>query len=284
MIAPEDPPGFVVRTEVQKAAWDNGFRLERGVESGGWLRYGSTTARGEIWIAGVPPRGPWLLSIDHPGVAAELATLPPSPLPGPGLATFDFDTLTALHAALDRVYKLGVSLPDAPLARFRAKTAGLPQTTEVERLVVQRIGQDIFRAALMDYWGARCRITGITDPALLRASHIVPWAECGDAQRLDVHNGPLLSALWDAAFDTGLISFADDGTALASPELSAAARTGLGIERAPRLPNLRAAHHANLATHRARHGFTAISSRVEDGLAGRGERFQNQSQAHQCSK
>jgi hypothetical protein len=35
MIATEDPPGFVVRTEVQKAAWDNGFRLERGVEPGG---------------------------------------------------------------------------------------------------------------------------------------------------------------------------------------------------------------------------------------------------------
>jgi hypothetical protein len=156
MAAPENPPGFVVRTEAQKAAWDNGFRIERGGESGGWLRYGSTTARGEIWLAGVPPRGPWLLSIDHPGVAAELAGLPPSPVPGPGLATFGFDTLTALHAALDRVYKLGVSLPDAPLARFRAQTAGLPQTTEVERLVVRRIGQDIFRAALMDYWGARC--------------------------------------------------------------------------------------------------------------------------------
>ena len=51
MMVPEDPPSFVVRTEAQKAAWDNGFRLERGVESGGWLRYGSTTARGEIWIA-----------------------------------------------------------------------------------------------------------------------------------------------------------------------------------------------------------------------------------------
>jgi hypothetical protein len=37
MIAPEDPPGFVVRTEAQKATWDNGFRLERGVERGGWL-------------------------------------------------------------------------------------------------------------------------------------------------------------------------------------------------------------------------------------------------------
>jgi putative restriction endonuclease len=96
----------------------------------------------------------------------------------------------------------------------------------------------------MDYWGARCPITGITDPTLLRASHIVPWAECGDEHRLDVHNGLLLSALWDAAFDTGLVSFADDGTVLASPELSAAAQTALGIKRAPQLPNLRDAHRA----------------------------------------
>jgi hypothetical protein len=76
---------------------------ERGVVNGGWLRYGSTTARGEIWIAGVAPRGPWLLSIDHPGVAAEPcdpAILAPTRA---RLATFDFNTLTALHAALDRV-------------------------------------------------------------------------------------------------------------------------------------------------------------------------------------
>jgi HNH endonuclease len=266
-IAPEDPPGFVVRTEAQKAAWDNGFRLERRVESGGWLRYGSTTARGEIWIAGVPPRGPWLLSIDHPEVAAELATLSPSPLPGPRLATFAFDTLTALHAALDRVYKLGVSLPDAPLARFRAQTAALPQTTEVEALVIQRVGQDIFRAALMDYWGARCPITGITDPDLLRASHIVPWAECDDALRLDVHNGLLLSVLWDAAFDTGLISFTDDGTSLVSPELTTSARTALGIESAPRLLSLRDAHRANLSAHRTRHGCSGeVTARHRRGF------------------
>jgi hypothetical protein len=260
MIAPEDPPGFVVRTEAQKAAWDNGFRVERGVESGGWLRYASTTARGEIWIAGVPARGPWFLSIDHPGVAAELTSLQSSPIPGPGLATFGFETLTALHAALDRVYKLAVSLPDAPLARFRARTAGLPQKTEAERLVVLRIGQDIFRGALIDYWDGSCPITGITDPALLRASHIVPWAECEDAQRLDVHNGLLLSALWDAAFDTGLVSFADDGTALVRPDLSSAARAALGIAEAPRVPNLRDAHRVNLAAHRARHGFSGIPS------------------------
>ena len=59
MIAPEDPPGFVVRTEAQKAAWDNGYRLERGIESG-WIHYASTTAPGSIWIAGASPNGPWL--------------------------------------------------------------------------------------------------------------------------------------------------------------------------------------------------------------------------------
>src|SRR5271169_368487 len=91
--------------------------------------------------------------------------------------------------------------------------------------------------------------------AWIGASHIIPWAECDDTQPLDVHNGLLLSALWDAAFDTGLVSFADDGTVLARPDFSDAARAALGIERAPRLPNLRDAHRANLASHRARHGF-----------------------------
>ena len=81
--APENPPGFVVRTEAQKAAWDNGYRLERGIE-GGWLHYGSTTAPGSVWIAGVSSRGPWLLSIDHSGAIAEIGALPTSPVPGPG--------------------------------------------------------------------------------------------------------------------------------------------------------------------------------------------------------
>jgi hypothetical protein len=252
--APENPPGFVVRTEAHKAAWDNGYRLERSVE-GGWVCYGSTTAPGSIWIAGALGRGPWWLSLDHSGVAAEIGALPASSESGPGLATFMFPNLTELHAALDRVYKLSISLPEAPLARFKAKTTNLPRTTEAERLVIQRIGQDIFRDALMDYWGGRWPMTDITEPGLLRASHIVPWADCTDVQRLDVHNGLLLSALWDAAFDRGLISFADDGTALASPQLSETARTALGLSGASPLTGLRDAHRANLALHRARNRF-----------------------------
>ena len=178
-----------------------------------------------------------------------------STVPGPGTATFIYETLTQLHAALDRVYKLAMSLPDAPLLRFRAETAKLPRTTEAERLVIQRIGQNLFRDALMDYWGGRCPLTGITEPALLRASHILPWSDCNDEQRLDVHNGLLLSALWDAAFDCGLVSFADDGKRIASPLLGEVGRRALAIETAPALRGLRDAHRANLAAHRARHGF-----------------------------
>jgi predicted restriction endonuclease len=139
----------------------------------------------------------------------------------------------------------------------------LPPTTEAERMVIQRIGQDIFRDALMDYWGRRCPMTSITEPKLLRASHIVPWADSTDEQRLDVYNGLLLSALWDAAFDSGLISFADDGSVLLTDQISEATRATLAITPTTRLNGLRDQHRANLAVHRERNGFSYIQRLCE---------------------
>lgn len=247
----EDPPGFVVRTEAQKAAFDNGFRLERGVTAG-WIGYASTTARGDIWIAGVSPVGPWLLSVSHPGVAAELGH-ERMDRQGPGCADFVFASLSSLHDAVERAYKLGVSLPDAPLDAFQKQTQQMPRTTEVERLAVQRVGQDVFRKALMAYWGGRCPMTGVSDPALLRASHIVPWADCdSDAQRLDVHNGLLLSALWDAAFDAALVSFTNEGEVIVSPSLAVVDRQVLLGGAARQLIGLTPKHSPNLARHRAK--------------------------------
>lgn len=105
----------------------------------------------------------------------------------------------------------------------------------------------------MQYWGGRCPLTGIADSELLRASHIVGWAECDDdAHRLDVHNGFLLSALWDAAFDKGLVSFGDDGTVLASPRPSSDSREALCLATTLFLLGLTEAHRANLARHRER--------------------------------
>ena len=180
----ESPQSFVVREECQKAASQNGFRRILGEEAG-WAAFGSTTAHGTIHLAASGPQGPWFLALDHLGVIQELS-LPAATVSGPSRARFAFDTLGALYAVLHRVYELGVSLPDAPLREFERRVADLPRTTEAERLVVQRIGQDIFRDRLMDYWQGRCPLTGISDPALLRASHIIPWADCeSDAERLD---------------------------------------------------------------------------------------------------
>jgi putative restriction endonuclease len=97
---------------------------------------------------------------------------------------------------------------------------------------------------------------GITDPALLRASHIVPWAECeSDELRLDAHNGLLLSALCDCAFDSGLISFSDTGTVLRSSRLSDAVALALQFDSVPAISQLTDSHRRNLARHRAKQVF-----------------------------
>jgi hypothetical protein len=253
MIGIENPPGFVVREEAHKAAYENGFRISLGVQEA-WIGYRSTTAHGDIWIARAAGQGSWLLCITHSGVAAELGIPISDGIPGPDIATYAFASLQQLYQTLERVYTLGVSLPDAPFESFKKATANLPRTTEAERLTVERVGQSIFRDALLEYWNGRCPFTGIADPALLRASHIIPWSECeSDEQRLDVHNGLLLSALWDAAFDCGLISFGDNGTVLRSPELTDEAAAALNLDSAATLAPLTDLHRRNLARHRTLH-------------------------------
>jgi hypothetical protein len=255
MNRPENPLGFIARTELEKAAFSNGYRLDLGTEHG-WLHRASTTARGDLWLGAASEKGPWLLSVARPEVAAELDAPRSLGLSGPGAVSFAFPSLNELYSSLDRVYHLCISLPTAPLEAFENATSALPKSTEAEQLIVRRVGQDLFRQALMNYWKGRCPLTGIADPALLRASHIVAWADCdSDAQRLDVHNGLLLSALWDAAFDAGLVSFADDGSVLHSPHLSAAAAAELRLDAITPLIPLTDEHRKNLVRHRARHRF-----------------------------
>ena len=243
----ENPPSFHVKTECEKAAFDNGFRIRDGWGDEGWGKFRSSTAKGAIWLAGGSMHGPWFLAVERPDIVDELG-LPPVDMPGPGEQRYAFDTLDDLYRAIRRVYQLGASLPTAPLEEFRRRTRGLPVRTEAERLVIQRIGQDIFRQRLLEYWQGRCVLTGIATPELLRASHIRPWAQCEtDEQRLDVHNGLLLSALWDAAFDAGLVTFDDEGVPVFSNRLPEKERM-LFTWRAP-LP-LRNAHRHYLAWHR----------------------------------
>ena len=74
-----------------------------------------------------------------------------------------------------------------------------------------RIGQGFFRAALLSAYNDRCCITGLSEPALLVASHIVPWS-VDERNRVNPRNGLLLSALHDKAFDKGLLTIDDELT------------------------------------------------------------------------
>jgi hypothetical protein len=124
----------------------------------------------------------------------------------------------------------------------------MPRTTEAERMAVQRVGQDIFRS---DCWSTGD--AAVRSPALPKRSccaHLTsePWKDCEtDAERLDVHNGLLLSALWDAAFDRGFVTFDDDGRPVYSPTLSESARAELRWSSPLSLTNQ---HRAKLAWHR----------------------------------
>jgi len=251
----ESPQSFIVAEECRKATWQNGFRRDLG-EVDGWARFGSTTAKGTIALTASGPEGPWFLAVDHPGVVEELAASKVD-MPGPGQARYAFATLGDLYVVLPKVYALSVSLPDAPLDAFQKAVEELPKSTEAERLILQRVGQDIFRKALLDYWEGRCPITNIAEPRLLRASHIKPWAECEtDAERLDVHNGLLLSAHLDAAFDAGMITFDDTGRIRFSRCFNQSDRSALGLHDGMSIMGLTDKHRLKLKWHREHFGFS----------------------------
>jgi hypothetical protein len=77
--------------------------------------------------------------------------------------------------------------------------------TDVVQLVRVRRVQSFFRAAVLTSYESRCAISGIGTPALLVASHIIPWGESVE-RRADPRNGLCLNALFDRAFDRGLMT------------------------------------------------------------------------------
>ena len=77
-------------------------------------------------------------------------------------------------------------------------------------VITQRVNQSVFRTMVLANYDERCAITGINIPELLVAGHIIPWAESTPQQKLDPENGICLSALYDKAFDKGLITISPD--------------------------------------------------------------------------
>lgn len=92
-------------------------------------------------------------------------------------------------------------------------------TGETKRIVTeQRIKQHFFRRAVLSSYQGRCCMSGLSEPRLLVASHIVPWSK-DKTNRLNPSNGLCLSAIHDKAFDKGLITLTNDFKIVVSKEL-----------------------------------------------------------------
>lgn len=91
--------------------------------------------------------------------------------------------------------------------------------TEKYQLIQAQRGQGVFKSNVQCYEKV-CRVTGISDLSHLIASHIKPWSQCTDEERISGHNGLLLAPHVDHLFDAGWISFAGDGALLISQLLN----------------------------------------------------------------
>jgi putative restriction endonuclease len=226
------------RTRLEKAAADCGFELSPSW-SGDMVTMRSARFPESVQVT--------LLPDDTFALEPSLAVLLPPERPAITLGW------AALYELLDTASARAHTLPNRVAQRFQVETAKLPKSTEAERLVVQRVGQNLFRDALLSYWQGQCCVTGLDVPPLLRASHIRPWAQCeSDEQRLDVFNGLLLAPHLDALFDGGWVTFADDGQLITSSALLQSAKELLGISATQKIAGLSAGHLAYLSYHRGK--------------------------------
>lgn len=240
---------LVLPSLLRKAAGDAGFDLDLGAE-GGWRCVRVSGVPGGAWIR--PDGGGALLALPAAGYLSELDAPPvaAAPLPSGAAVVVTCDSPTAVFRALRRVRLLLLQSPPLPEKKLAQRLAAVT-TTEAEAVVRQRIGQDLFREALLEYWEGRCAVTGLAVPELLRASHAKPWKDATDTERLDVHNGLLLAVHLDALFDRGLLGFADDGAALLSPHLPADAIAMMGMQDGvPPLRRVGDGHRPYLQYHR----------------------------------
>lgn len=239
------------RSLIEKSAFDNGWEniVSRNEAS---IIAGSARHSAQVSITPIAV-SQWQITFSKQTLTAELSRnfkqLPDS-------TALVIEAPDQLPVLLRRAAELALALPTRTIDIFQSRVKSEMSKiqnagTEVERLVKQRIGQNTFREALMDYWGSACAVTGINIPEVLRASHTKPWAKCDtDEERLDVFNGFLLSANLDALFDKGLISFDDQGRMLFSCRLSEEQISMLKITDGMRLRWLAPEHNDYLRWHR----------------------------------
>jgi hypothetical protein len=226
------------RSLIEKAGYANGWENVRESTPERVVMFSARHKAEAVVSAAGNDSGAWRVEFPHGPPVGEMAR---AFAVVPGVAgSFQATGEAALGRLLRRAAELAMSLPNHAAELYAEEIAKIeadpPSTTEALRLTKQRVGQNLFRKALMDYWGGACAVMGIHLPELLQASHAKPWADCAtDAERLDVFNGFLLSAQLDALFDSGLITFDDAGVLQPSPRLDPFHRMLLGLAEHPPL-------------------------------------------------
>ena len=107
----------------------------------------------------------------------------------------------------------------------------VPNATEREALTKARLGQGLFRQRVAQMEPC-CRVTGLARQEFLVASHIKPWRDCDNTERLSGANGLLLSPHLDKLFDRHWISFDSSGELIWRHEAAGEALDCWGIKRA----------------------------------------------------
>lgn len=257
---------------VRKAAVDAGFDLEPEAD-GAWWHLRASGIHSKVWVHPLSG-GQALLALSEHGQldvsdsgVSEIAVAQAPPLPEGASGIVYCGTAISLFSTLQRLCTAREHSPEKLRARWESGVAKvfssqghipatssipMPGLTEELAEVRRRVGQEVYREALLDYWEGACAVTGLVLTELLRASHAKPWAEATDAERLDVHNGLLLAVHLDALFDRGFLTFDETGAGVFSSALTAEDRERLGLPEAPpRLRRIHPDHLPYLAWHRA---------------------------------
>ncbi|MBV8741507.1 MAG: HNH endonuclease [Sinobacteraceae bacterium] len=191
-------------------------------------------------------------------------------MPAPLVATIR----ELLRGELEQIVSIATAMLGSRLGDDAAE-AMLQQRSDLDaalrlELLNARFGQGLFRANVEQVQQG-CRITGLLDRRHVRAVHIKPWARSSDAERLDGHNGVLLSPHLAQLFERGYLSFSDAGALLLSRELNPAVLRSWSIDADACCGTFAPEQHRYLEFHRrevfARHGGGRRVASLDDSIA-----------------
>jgi len=121
--------------------------------------------------------------------------------------------------------------------------------TQITQIINSRRGQGVFKANVRLIENT-CRVTKISNPKHLIASHIKPWSKSDDAEKLSGFNGLLLAPHIDHLFDKGFISFEDNGNLIFSSQLDSSVLDKWSVNRNINVGSFRTEQKQFLEFHR----------------------------------